>query len=230
MLRHARSLGERSRSGPRERKAGFTVVEVLLALALLAGLMTAMSQFIFSLGEIWTRNQAQFLFARHTRAVAAHVEEVLGTAARAARASRSALGALSVRELNLPEGEAVLLTFDLPAGDRLLAWGGPSPAEARCALAWRKDEGLLLYWKSRLELNYDEAKWRKVVVSPLVTAITYDCFDQEARRWTEGLGKDAQGEYLVPGRLRLKFIREGREIEECILLPTTGEGGPGFGS
>jgi prepilin-type N-terminal cleavage/methylation domain-containing protein len=218
----------RSHASRDEMGRGFTLVEVLLSLALLAGLMTAMSQFIFSLGAVWTQNQAQFVFTRHTRAVSRHVGEMLHAAATAAQASATDQGEPEVHEVDLARGKESLIVFDLPAGDRLLAWSGVTIAEAECALGWRKEEGLLLWWRSRLEANRGQAPWRKVVVSPLVIAMVYECFDEEANRWAsyEALRKEGTGEWPVPRRLRLRFARDGREVEETIVLPVITQGLP----
>jgi len=213
------------------QKQGFTLVEVLLSLTLLAGLMTAMSQVIYSLAEVWTKNQAQFVFARHARAVTHHVETLLQTAAGAAHASEAGQGEPRAQEVRLPGGEqSVLLSFELPAGDRLLAGPDMPSCEVSCALAWRKDEGLVLYWKSRLEADFDDAPLHKTVVSPLVTRLAYDCFDATTRQWSEVevLQKDGRGEWPAPRRLRLRFIRDGREQEMCIALPGRGEGVPAY--
>ena len=214
-----------------KRSRGFTLVEVMLSLALLAGLMTGMSQLIFSLAEVWTKNQAQFVFARHVRAVTHHLDDLLRTSVGTAHASGVTESGPSVREVSLPGGgTADLLTFDLPGGDRVLGWSAEPLPEASCALVWIKDEGLVLYWRSRLEADFEEAASRKVVLSPLVTAFSYEYFDTETKQWSEHemLRKDGQGRWPVPRRLRLQFSRDGRAVEEYIIVPRPGQGVPAY--
>ena len=43
----------------RRSRAGLTLVEVLLALALLSVLLLSLSQFLLSMGELWGRNRRQ---------------------------------------------------------------------------------------------------------------------------------------------------------------------------
>jgi prepilin-type N-terminal cleavage/methylation domain-containing protein len=215
----------------KHRAAGFTLIEVLLALALLAALLAALNQFVFSVTEAWTKNRDQFAFVQHTRAVTRHIDELLQIAADSARASNVTAGAPAVTEVRLPEGgTAELLAFDLPAGDRLFTWPGRPLPEVQCALAWRKDEGLVLYWKSRLEADFATANSREVMVSPFVTALAYDYYDENTKLWStdEELQKDDDGAYVAPRRLRLRFSRHGQEYEEIITLPTNREGLPAY--
>ena len=213
------------------KPGGFTLIEVLLALALLAALLTAINQFVFSITEAWTKNQDQFIFVQHTRAVTHHLDELLVTAANSARGSNPAAGAPAVAEMRLPEGgTADLLAFDLPMGDRLFVWPSTPLPEVQCALAWRKEDGLVLYWKSRLEADFVDANPRMAVLSPFVTALTYDYYDEATSTWSieETLQKDASGNFETPRRLRLKFHRKDRDYEETITLPVTTQGLPAY--
>lgn len=221
----------RGADGPASSHSAFTLVEVLLALVLLATLLTAINQFVFSITEAWTKHHDEFIFVQHTRAVARHLDELLQTAANSSRASTPAAGAPAVEELRLPEGgTADLLTFDLPEGDRLFVWPGPPLPEVQCALAWRHEEGLVLYWKSRLETDFATANPRMAVVSSFVTSLTYDYYDSGTETWTteEELQKDADGNWLAPRRLRLHFHRKDRDYEEIINVPQITEGVPAY--
>ncbi|MBI2516078.1 MAG: prepilin-type N-terminal cleavage/methylation domain-containing protein [Opitutae bacterium] len=218
-------MNRRSTSSRRVR--GFTLVEVLLALVLLAALLTALNQFVFSITEVWTRRQEHFVFIQHTRAVARHVEELVQTAAVAARRSGTTLGAAVPAECPLPQGRATLLQFDLPAGDRVMGWTGQPLPEVQCALGWTGEDGLVLYWKSRLELDFASAPLRKAVLSPYVTALSYDYYDDIAGSWQTkaDLQPGPNGTYLAPSRLRLRFRHGKEETEEIITLPDSAEEG-----
>ncbi len=209
----------------------FTLVEVLLALVLLAALLTAINQFVFSITEAWTKNHDEFIFVQHTRAVTRHLDELLQTSANRARASTPNAGAPGVAEVVLPEGgTADLLAFDLPVGDRLFVWPGTPLPEVQCALAWRPDDGLVLYWKSRLEMDFATAKPRMAVLSTFVTSLAYDYYDPELDSWsTEGeLQKDTEGVFQAPRQIRLRFHRKDRDYEEVIVLPAVKEGLPAY--
>ena len=227
----ARGAGSPASKRSTAKPSGFTLIEVLLALALLAALLVAMSQFVFSITEVWTKNRDEFVFVQHTRAVARHLDELLQVATNSARASGTTAGAPAITEMHLPDGggTAELLTFDLPVGDRLFIWPAQPLPEVRCALGWRKDEGLMLYWKSRLEKDFTTADPRAALVSPFVTGLAYDYYDDSTQSWSteKELQKNTDGSYPAPRRLRIHFSRKGREYEEVIPLPaTTQEGLP----
>ena len=57
--------------------AGFTLLELLLSLALIGMLLVAMNQFIFSMGELWGRGADVRLFDRHVRAVTRFMDKTL---------------------------------------------------------------------------------------------------------------------------------------------------------
>jgi type II secretory pathway pseudopilin PulG len=231
-----RSLGEGWSHGDlavksRHAAAAFTLVEVLLALVLLAALLTAINQFVFSITEAWTKHHDEFVFVQHTRAVTRHLDEMLQTSANRARASNPNAGAPSIAETMVPEGgTADLLTFDLPVGDRLFVWPGNPLPEVQCALDWRKEDGLVLYWKSRLETDFDTVKPRKAVLSSFVTSLTYDYYDKAKDAWSNETEpqKDATGALAVPRQLRLHFHRKDRDYEEVIVLPAIKEGLPAY--
>jgi hypothetical protein len=65
-------------------------------------------------------------------------------------------------------GTGPLLTFDLPGGDRLLPWPDRPLPDVQCALDVVPGKGLLLYWQSRLELDFERTAPRSTVISPLV--------------------------------------------------------------
>ena len=60
---------------------GFTLLETLLASALLGALLLALNFFVFSMAEIWGQGSERRLFEQHVRAVTREVEELIRTAA-----------------------------------------------------------------------------------------------------------------------------------------------------
>lgn len=211
----------------RRYSSAFTLVEVLLSLVLLAVLLTAMNQFVFSITEAWTKNQDQFVFVQHTRAVTRHLEMMFQAAAASARASGTLVGVVAPEELIVPEaGTEELLSFDLPDGDRLFTWPGTPLPEVHCALGWRSEDGLVLYWKSRLETEFETMDPRVAVVSPFVTALSYDYYDEKTKIWSteETIKKENGSQLLGPRRIRLHFKRGKDEYDEVIVLPVLKEG------
>ena len=213
-----------------KRRDGFTLIEVLLALVLLAALFLALNQFLFTLLEAWSKDRDRFIFAQHTRAVSEHLDAMFRTSVASASASRTNFGAPIGAELQVPDaGRRVLLTFDLPEGDRLLTWPGAPLPEVQCALALQRDEGLVLLYKSRLEEDFANAEMRTVVVSPFVTELTYDYYEETTKSWRrESELRQSEGAYVTPRRIALRFRRGKQEYVEYITVPATREGLPAY--
>jgi prepilin-type N-terminal cleavage/methylation domain-containing protein len=214
--------------GPRAR--GFTLVEVLVSLCILAFLITALNFLVFSMAELWGHGQQQRVFAGHTRAVTRHLEEMLDGALQTATASGAGTNALHPVKLELPDGggEATLLSFTLPAGDRLIHWVGEPLPDVVCSLGASPGRGLMLYWQSRLEVDYGKEPPRGMVVSPYVQSLAYDYYDELLKAWktTDEIQTDSSQQPITPGRLRLRFVREKQQIETVIVLPTAAQGVP----
>ena len=145
-------LGRFAVSGIRDLRIGFTLLELLLSLALIGMLLVAMNQFIFSMGELWGRGADVRLFDRHVRAVTRFLEKTLhSTALPAAKGMQ----ALAVEDVRLPDGPTEsLLVFELPEGSHVLPWPGAPLPDVVCALGLRPDQGLVLYWHSRIETAF----------------------------------------------------------------------------
>lgn len=209
---------------------GFTLLEILLALALVSMIMIAMNTFVFSMGELWGKNTDSRLFERHARAVTRFLDHTLREASLppAAVANSTPVGILEVK----PQSGAPdkLLTFELLGGSRLFVWPDRPLPEVVCSLQLRQNDGLYLLWHSRLEKDFDTDPARETLVTPLVTAMSYDYYDPQTNRWTnESLFKlDGQGNPMVPQRLRLKFSYLNMTRETVIALTTVGRALPNF--
>jgi prepilin-type N-terminal cleavage/methylation domain-containing protein len=69
-----------ARQGRRAARGGFTLLEILLSLALVGLMLVALNTFIFSMGELWGRGSDVHLFDRHVRAVTRFLERELRSA------------------------------------------------------------------------------------------------------------------------------------------------------
>jgi len=211
----------------RRRRAGLTLVEVLLALALVSVLLLSLSQFLLSMGELWGRNRQQRLFDQHVRAVTRYVEDTL---------HRAAIAPVGGRGLRMAPGKVApltstpLLNFDLAAGDRLLPWPkGPLP-DVQCLLAVERDRGLLFYWQSRWEVGFETTAPRQVVVSPLVTRLEYDYYNADAKAFTTSTTPlpEKDGVTPLPARLRLHFQLEKWTADTVVRVPAPSAALPAF--
>lgn len=213
----------------RRSRAGFTLLEMLLAMALVSLVLVALNSFVFSMGELWGRNTDLRLFEQHVRAVTRFLENELRAAALppAARANSTPIAPQEIRPQNgMMEN---MVTFELPAGSRLFTWPDRPLPEVVCSFQVRQNEGLIMLWHSRLEKNFETDPPRETVITPLVTALAYDYYDEELKRWTtETQLKMEQNQPLTPHRMRLKFTYNTVTRESVITLPVPGQGLPAF--
>lgn len=227
------SRGSASRtfaSAQARRAAGFTLLEILLSLALVSLVLVALNSFVFSMGELWGRNTDVRLFDRHTRAVTRFLEHELraATLPPAAQPSSNPIGLQDIRPQNGMTDK--LLTFELPSGSRIFNWPDRPLPEVVCSLQVRQREGLIMLWHSRLEKNFDTDPPRETVVTPFVTDIKYDYYDSDTSRWSTetSLKLDNQGNPMVPQRLRLTFTYQKLVRETVVNLPSPGPALPTF--
>lgn len=209
-------------------RRGFTLLEIMVSVALMGLVLVGMNFFVFSMGELWGKGGERRLFEQHVRAVSRFLETELR---RAALPPTQAPGAPAfLPEEMRPSGglAETLLSFELLEGCRLLNWKERALPEVVCALQVRQSQGLFLLWRSRLELDFKDMSPREVLVSPHVASLAYEYYDAELRRWSReySLKRDNSGKYLAPDRLALRFSYRGMITDTVINLAKAGEGLP----
>ncbi|MGH7944521.1 MAG: prepilin-type N-terminal cleavage/methylation domain-containing protein [Opitutaceae bacterium] len=227
---HGRGVGVAWQSAHRAGRRAFTLLEILLALALVGLLLVSLNTFVFSMGELWGQRTDLRLFEQHVRAVTRFLEHELRAAA-LPPAARPNSTPIALQEVQPQNGMMEkMLTFELPAGSRLFTWPERPLPEVVCSFQARPNEGLVLLWHSRLEKNFDTDPPRETVVTPLVSGLVYDYYDADTNRWTteSALKMDSQGQPMTPQRLRLKFAYRKLARESIVTLPTPGEALPLF--
>jgi prepilin-type N-terminal cleavage/methylation domain-containing protein len=215
----------------RPARAAFTLMELMIALALTALLMVGLNWFVFSMGELWGKNTDKRLFEQHVRAVTRFLEHEMLAAALppAGKAGQAAIAPQEVRPAGVNSDN--LLTFELPEGSRLIAWPTQPLPEVVCSLLVRNGQGLVLLWHSRLEMHFADNPPHETLISPFATAMAYDYYDANLKRWTTqtALQRDAaSGNYLTPQRIRFTFTYGKLTKDTMIALPIATEGLPNY--
>lgn len=202
-------------------RRGFTLVEVLMAVALAGGLIIAANMFLLSMGELWGRGTDERMFEQHVRGVSRFLENL----------SRSAVPSAQdgpVFTMDTPKGyESLggpLLSFEVNEAPGVCVWPGKPLPRVVVWLNVSREDGLVLLWKSRLEEDYGEVPPRATGVSKFVTGVEYEYYDDGRLEWRrEGTPiVDPGGEVRLPGRVRLTFTRGAESREVSIALPTKG--------
>jgi prepilin-type N-terminal cleavage/methylation domain-containing protein len=212
------------------RRTGFTLLEVLLALTLMGLLFVALNTFVFSMGELWGRGADVRLFDQHVNAVTRFVGQLFQDATLPPSA-RAASTPVSIQQITPQSGVAdFLITFELPAGNRLLAWPDRPLPEVVCSLQSRANDGLYLLWHSRLEARFADDPPREMKLTPLVASLAYDYYDDTQKKWTTqtALQTDSSGAQEMPQRLRLQFAYGKLKRETTIPVPVALQGLPNF--
>jgi prepilin-type N-terminal cleavage/methylation domain-containing protein len=199
---------------------GFTLVELLLAISIMAMLLVALFTFVFSMGEIWGHGSEKRLFEQHVNAVTRHLEAMFRRTTLPIGAGAAA-EPFTIREIRTGSGTGNLLGFDLADGDRLLVWNGPPLPEVQCSLGVENNRGLMLYWQSKLEIDHATEAPRAVLVSPFVTRVDYFYRDEDTGSWRNDVSpqKSSEGHWLVPDSIKLTFVHAGATAERTLTLP-----------
>lgn len=212
------------------RRRGFTMIELMVSLVLVALVVLGLNTFVFSMSELWGRGRDWRLFDQHARALTRFLETEMRTAALPPRVGRD-VAAIEAREVEVDFGRREdLLVFGLREGSRILQWPERPLPDVWAALEVVAGEGLILHWHSVLEKDFATDPPRKMVLSPLVSAMRYEYFDGSFRRWEieDRLINGDDGELKTPGRIRLTFTYKDQDLETIVPLTIFGEGLPPF--
>jgi prepilin-type N-terminal cleavage/methylation domain-containing protein len=210
------------------RRRGFTLIEIMLAMALVALVLVGLNTFIFSMGELWGKNADARLFDQHVRAVTRFVQGEMFRASLppAAVVNATPVGVQSVKPSS--GSQSNLITYMVLAGSRILQWPEAPLPEVVCSLQVRPGQGLYLLWHSDLENHFNDDPPRETLISPLVTSLSYDYFDSDFNKWTTetNLRTDSGGNPLAPQRLRLTFGYDRIVRETTVVVPAVQAGMP----
>lgn len=205
-------------ASPKAKARGFSLIEMLLAAALLGALLLALNFFVFSMAEIWGHGAERRLFEQHVRAVTREVESLLRTAALPPMASDPPVYG---REIRLDDGRRVTpLTFELSAGSPRMPWKTVPLPDVVCSLVQQDGRGLILYWQSRHEADFADAAPRPFVLSPFGAALTYEYNEANGALWRtyDQLQRNTAGQWLMPARVRLQFVHGQLRAEATVVM------------
>ncbi len=202
-------------SAPRR---GFTLLEMLVSLALLGVLMVTLNTFLFSMSELWGGGRDQRLFDQHARAATALVRNAFEQATYGPSASGVAL-----KDVDDGAGSTKpRLSFLLADAGRLADWPEAPLPDVDFNVFVEEGRGLVFQWQSRLELERDKTDKHETVVSPFVTAIRYEYYDADLKEWKiedEPVNETGSTAWKKPVRIHLQFERGALKSTKVLNLP-----------
>jgi prepilin-type N-terminal cleavage/methylation domain-containing protein len=211
-------------------RAGFTLLEVLLAILLAGGIMTAVLLLTVGLGDIWRGTTPVRNLEVHSRQVVDFLK----------RGFRRALpvetDGLAYVFLDHSSGEHntsgdPLLTWEVRETDGMISWRDQSLPYVIYQLEVVKDVGLVLYWQSRLEVDFEEVPPRQTLLSAFVSGIEFHYYDSEMEMWEleDEPRSNTERLYDIPNRIKIIFEAEEEDpLTYVINLPNSNQGLPVF--
>lgn len=203
--------------------------------------MVAASFFIFSLTQLYINTETDPHLEEHIYNIEQTLEYIFSTAidqeSSNSIGSKQAFEKFTKKTQQKNKGERItwknpeeldfldtpLLCFKFSANNiPLIVWdkGGPLPVVTGYIYLIPK-EGLFLLWQS--DEQKKEEKMERTLISPLVTKLSYDYYDQENNTWeqSEKPLESSEGELRLPEVLTLTFQYHGQEEKLRANLPLT---------
>ncbi|MCC5023136.1 MAG: prepilin-type N-terminal cleavage/methylation domain-containing protein [Candidatus Synoicihabitans palmerolidicus] len=128
------------RSRDKRGRRAFTLLELMVAMALVARVMIGLNTFVFSMAELWGSNRDWWLFDQHARMLTRFWERELRVASLPPAVGKDQSSA-EAAEVEVQFGRREdLITFGLREGSRILGWP-ERPTARRVVVPWRCGAG-----------------------------------------------------------------------------------------
>lgn len=196
----------------RIRRGAFTLMETLLAVALLAALFTAATALLFQVTSLWASQSDDALLDRHVDGVDRFVRRLF---------AESGAARVTTPDARQIERERAILAFT--GTDAELPWVTPLVTEGgrfECRLGFDAETGLWLWWNTAGERARGAIESHRTRLSPWVRLAAVYRMERDGREWTElTAGETLRRSPGVPYALRLEFEHRGRVRALTLLLP-----------
>ena len=223
-----------------KRKNGFSLVEVLLALAIGGLILTAATSLLVTISQAWANRPAtRDAFDAHVNGVANFLTAMLEEATLRDGLNSQKKAITLDRAPGFSESDDPLVRFYLREAPPLFFWPEPGSVASRVHVFLQVDErdGLRLLWYSDLQdLEKNEKGIREpedddelfcTVVSPFCTEVFYcyygdeDDADDDLKRWeiVDELEEDIDsGDFRLPAFAKLVFKWDEENLERVVSL------------
>jgi prepilin-type N-terminal cleavage/methylation domain-containing protein len=223
-----------------KRKNGFSLVEVLLALAIGGLILTAATSLLVTISQAWANRPAtRDAFDAHVNGVANFLTAMLEEATLRDGLNSQKKAITLDRAPGFSESDDPLVRFYLREAPPLFFWPEPGSVASRVHVFLQIDkrDGLRLLWYSDLQdLEKNEKGIREpedddelfcTVVSPFCTEVFYcyygdeDDADDDLKRWeiVDELEEDIDsGDFRLPAFAKLVFKWDEENLERVVSL------------
>lgn len=196
------------------KKQGFTLIEVVIALALGAMILVASSQLLMSFTQLWLNEEKLDDFQDHVHGVSDFVERHLREGMYAVDESLPKVQWGSPPRGSLGIDESYLV-FYVNTPHPLFETDKRGPVI--CYMTVKKDTGLVLVWHELVkEKELDREELRQVVLSPWVTQMKLHYYDDKRSRWDvdrQPRGGAGDQKMELPAFLEFVFEKEDEETQ-----------------
>ena len=200
-------------------RRGFTLVEVLLALAISGLLLTAATSLLITLSRAWAERPAtRDAFDAHVDGVARFFVSIMDKATMAPGSENAKSPIFLDRPVDFSDVEDPLISFFVREAPPVLVWPHGLAPRVHCYIYFEDGDGLSLLWYSDLqemekgesgkaELESEDDLF-KTPISKFCQEIEYCYYDKEEEKWDEEdrLQEDNENDqHNLPDFIRLVF-------------------------
>jgi prepilin-type N-terminal cleavage/methylation domain-containing protein len=212
---------------------GFTLVEVLLALAISGLLLTAATSLLITLSRAWAERPAtRDAFDAHVDGVARFFVSVMDKATMAPGSENAKSPIFLDRPVDFSDAEDPLISFFVREAPPVLVWSHGLAPRVHCYIYFEDGDGLSLLWYSDLqemekgesgkpELESEDDLF-KTPISSFCEEIEYCYYDKEEEKWDneDRLQEDNENEqHNLPDFIRLVFRMNSQDLERIVTIP-----------
>jgi prepilin-type N-terminal cleavage/methylation domain-containing protein len=215
-------------------RAGITLVEMLVTLAIIGTFMTLLSFHLVGLSSLWINRSDDDFFEQHVDGVALFLNNAFEASEGASGSDAEGGGPVEwARPPGWSDMDDPLLYFQQAEAPALFVREGQSLPAIQAYLHFDDREGLSVLWFSALDGEEIERTQdlRRTPVSSFVSRMDYAYYEIEDDEWeiTEEPMEDDSGAFRLPDFIRLTFTHpEDGERLRSILVPHASTGIPLF--
>ncbi|MGF1485069.1 MAG: PilW family protein [Opitutales bacterium] len=218
-------------SATRPPRAGFTLVEVVVGIAIGGMILYGMASAVFLVQKLYFDMLNEPFYEEHVQSVNSFLAFAFSAAeVQADESDEEDVATVAFRELpGSGFGEDALISFYLP-GDlpilKILDEDEPPFGQVTGYLQFDERVGLLMYWHGEADNPDEDPEIYQTLISPLISQVEYCYYDEERESWEiEDAPEEEGDELLLPTYLRLTFdLYPGNEDEPrqlAFLMPET---------